>query len=133
MRRLIALTVVALLGLTAVASAKTLISYERTGGFAGMPLSVTVGTGAKVRSISGVGGETQTSTLGKKAFKGLKRLIAKAGFDSLDESYAPKPGQVADGFTEVVRYRGKTVTTGTGGDAPARLTNLLSRLSSLAG
>jgi hypothetical protein len=128
----VVLAVLALALLPAAASAKTLITYQREGGLAGIPLSLTCGVKGHCQAIERTDGEAKPFTLSDKELKGLKRSIRKAGFDTLESDYRPTIGTVADGFTETVRYHGKTVVAGTGGDAPPRLTQLLSRLSTLA-
>jgi hypothetical protein len=132
MRRLIAFTIVAVLGLTGVASAKILVSYQREGGFRGVPLSLTVGTGGKARAVEGFDGPTETEKLSDKELRGLKRLLRRADFPNLEQSYLPKPGTVSDGYTETVTYKGYSITSGTGGTAPERLNKLLLRLAEIA-
>src|SRR4051812_30449973 len=120
MRRLLVITVAAVLTCTGVASADTLVNYSREGGFRGVPLSLTVGTGGKARSREGVNGVARTKNLSDSALAGLKRLLRRADFPDLKRSYLPAPGTVADGYTETVSYKGYNVTAGTGGDVPAR-------------
>src|SRR4051794_29216109 len=127
MRGLIAVAVTAVLGLTGQASAKTLVSYTREGGLAGVPLSMTVGTGGRAWARQGVNGMASRTTLSDSQLKGLRRALRRARFSSLEDSYLPQPGTVADGYTETVTYKGHRVTAGTGGDIPGRLQKLLAR------
>jgi hypothetical protein len=132
MRRLIALTVAGVLGLTGLASAKTLVSYSRTGGLANIPLALTVKTGGKAFAKEGTSGDGSTATLSDKRMQRLKRALRRSDFLNLDSSYVPRPGTVADGWTERVTYKGKTVTAATGGDIPPELQQLLNRLATMA-
>jgi len=129
--RLLALTLAATLGLTAVASAGVLVDFSRGGGFAGIPLHLTVTGAGKAQAEEGFQGQTGRRTLSARRLKSLKRQLRQTGFGSLRSSYAPKV-PVSDGFMFVVTYRGKTVRTATGGHPPERLSKLIDRLSQMA-
>ncbi|MEA2169003.1 MAG: hypothetical protein QOF76_2303 [Solirubrobacteraceae bacterium] len=130
--RVILIAILALGLLPAVAPAKPLISYDRSGGFRGTPLSLECGVKGHCSALEGFEGAGNAFTLSKKALKRLKASIKQAGFDTLTGPYQPTPGTVADGYTESVTYKGKTVVAGTGGDVPERLSQLLGRLATIA-
>jgi hypothetical protein len=114
--------------LAAPVSAKTLVAYERTGGFAGVHDTVRVGTHGKVtvrRRGSGHGYK-----LSAKRLKALERAVRDARFGSLRKRYAPA-GVISDGYTETVSHAGRTVVVETGGNPPRRLRRLLERLVDL--
>jgi hypothetical protein len=129
MKRIVVVTVLLALALAATASAKTLVTYARSGGIAGEQSSVTVGTKgkAKVRSRSA---DSRTVTLSKKRLRRLKQAIKAAKLSGLDAHYGPK-GVVNDGITQSVTSGGVTVTVETGGEPPARLSKLLAKLDAL--
>jgi hypothetical protein len=106
------------------ATAKTLVHYERTGGFARERHTVTVSTRGAVRA------DRRRSQLSDRALRTLRRTVRAARFGSLKARYAPRT-PVADGLTETVRHGGRTVTVQTGGHPPERLRRLLERMARL--
>ena len=127
MRRIAALlTVLVALGVAAPAAAKTLTRYEVGGGLAGRYDRLIVATD---------GAAHQTGDSGDHRFKvramqlrALKRELKAAKFRTLKRRYEPD-GQVFDGTTETIRYRGRTITVSSGADIPARLARVLGRVS----
>ena len=132
MRQLLAAVIAAQLLVPAGASAAPLVSYEREGGFAGVPMRVTVTKAGVVRSTTGTGNTGERYTLRVRPFAKLKRVLRRAGFATLEADYRPALGTVADGFTHTITYKGKTVLSGDGGTAPARLDRAIAAVSALA-
>jgi hypothetical protein len=132
-RALVVSVALASLSLASPASAasKTLVSYEQSGGIAGIQtsLSVTVGGSARVTSsrVSGI----KRFKLSAAQLRGLKRDLRDARFSTLRTLYDSKV-PVADGIAQTVRHAGFRVTVGTGGRPPQRLRKVLMRLSGLA-
>ncbi len=130
-----ALLVAGLLALLALASpataAKTLVSYEQSGGIAGIrtSLSVTVGGSARVTSSRAMGIKRFKLTLNE--LHALKRDLRDARFSTLRPLYDSK-APIADGIAQTVRYAGYRVTVSTGARPPQRLRKVLDRLSRLA-
>lgn len=115
----------------AAAGARTLVSYEQSGGIAGLrtSLSVTLGGSARV---------TSSRTHGISRFKlsltelhALKRELRDARFSTLRSLY-DSDVPIADGIAQTVRYAGYRVTVSTGGRPPGRLRRVLDRLARLA-
>ena len=111
-----------------VAGARTLVSYEVTGGFAGTSDIVTVSTTGVVRSADRRG--RARDRLSEARLGALRRALRDARFSTLKRRYAPK-GVVNDGLVQTVRHAGRTVVVETGGRPPARLRRLLARLDAL--
>ena len=76
---------------------------------------------------TGDGGEHRF-TVSAKRLRGLKSALKAASFKTLKRSYEPK-GQVFDGITQIVRYRGRSVSISTGAEVPPRLAKVINRLS----
>ena len=112
----------------APAGARTLVHYERSGGFAGFDDAVTVSTGGAVKVSRRTG--TRRYALSHTRLASLRKAVRDARFGSLKARYAP-PSMVADGIRETVRHDGRSVTVETGGNPPARLSRLLDRLNRL--
>jgi hypothetical protein len=128
-RRIIPLLVAAgVLAGAAPANARTLVRYERTGGFAGFDDAVTVSTGGAVKVARRTG--TRHFSLSHARLAALRKAVRDARFGTLKARYAP-PSMVADGIRETVRHDGRSVTVETGGNPPARVRRLLDRLSRL--
>lgn len=132
MRGLVLGALLASLVLASPASAaKTLVSYEQSGGIAGIQTSMSV-------TVEGAARVTTSRRPGIKRFKlksgelsALKRDLRRARFSTLRSLYDSKV-PVADGIAQTVRYAGHRVTVSTGGRPPARLTKVLDRLERLA-
>ena len=91
---------VALAAAPAAASAKTLVSFEQSGGIAGVNISVAVST---IGHVTGdVSGHDRSHRLRASTLRRLRGLLAGARWDRAN------PGQstCADCFEYVVRYRG---------------------------
>ncbi len=115
----------------AFAGPRTLVSYEQSGGIAGIQtsLSVTVGGSARL-TTSRVPGITRFK-LTLAQLRALKRDLRDARFSTLRTLYDSKE-PIADGIAQTVRYAGYRVTVSTGGRPPDRLRRVLMRLSRLA-
>lgn len=115
----------------AVAGAKTLVSYEQSGGIAGIrtSLSVTVGGSARVTTNRSEG--ISRFKLTRSELHALKRELRAARFSTLRALYDSKT-PISDGIAQTVRYAGRRVTVSTGGRPPARLRTVIDRLSRLA-
>jgi hypothetical protein len=125
------LPLAALAAASPASAAKTLVSYEQSGGIAGIrtSLSVTVGGSARV---------TSSRTSGISRFKlsddelhALKSDLRMARFSTLRSLYDSEV-PIADGINQTVRHAGFRVTVSTGGKPPRRLRRVLDRLSRLA-
>lgn len=122
---------VASLALASPAGAKTLVSYEQSGGIAGTQtaMSVTELGGARVTSSRAPG--IKRFKLTPDELRALKRDLRNARFATLQPIYDSKV-PVADGIIQTVRYAGHRVTVSTGGRPPERLRKVLMRLARLA-
>jgi hypothetical protein len=131
--RAVLLSALASLALASPAGAgpRTLVSYEQSGGIAGIQtaLSVTVGGSARLTTSRVAGIKRFKLTVAQ--LRGLKRDLRDARFSTLRSLYDSKV-PVADGISQTVRYAGYRVTVSTGGRPPARLRKVLMRLSGLA-
>src|SRR5262245_47889712 len=117
------------LALPAVAAAadvqsRTLVSYERTGGFIGKQDSLTVLRSGAATSSNG------TFQLAPRRRLRLESVLRSARFAMLGSEYLP-PDPVADGYTYTVRYGGRRVSVGEGAKPPLRLQRVLALLSDI--
>ena len=92
--------VLALAAVPAAATAKTLVSFEQSGGIAGLSVSVAVSTTAHV--TGDVKGGDRSHRLRAATLRHLRRLLADARWDRAN----PGPSHCADCFAYVVRYQG---------------------------
>jgi lipopolysaccharide export system protein LptA len=90
----------ALAAVPAAATAKTLVSFEQSGGIAGLSVSVAVSTTAHV--TGDVKGGDRSHRLRAATLRHLRRLLADARWDRAN----PGPSHCADCFVYVVRYHG---------------------------
>ena len=91
---------VALAAAPAAATAKTLVSFEQSGGIAGVTVSVAVATTGHV--TGDVNGRDRSHRLRAATLRHLRGLLADARW----ERASPGPSQCADCFSYVVRYHG---------------------------
>ena len=91
---------VALAAMPAAATAKTLVSFEQSGGIAGVSVAVVVSTTGHV--TGDVSGGDRSHRLRAATLRHLHRLLADARWDRA----SPGPSHCADCFAYVVRYRG---------------------------
>jgi hypothetical protein len=91
---------VALAATPAAATARTLVSFEQSGGIAGVSVSVAVSTTGHV--TGDVSGGQRTHHLRAATLRRLRRLLADARWDRA----SPGPSHCADCFAYVVRYHG---------------------------
>lgn len=127
----VALVLAMLAPASAASAAKTLVSYEQSGGIAAIrtSLSVTVGGSARVTSNRTTG--IRRFKLTRSELGVLKRELRAARFSTLRSLYDSKE-PISDGIAQIVRYAGYRVTVSTGGRPPSRLRKVLDRLSRLA-
>lgn len=116
---------------TPAAFARTLVRYDKSGGIAGVQLSLTVSDRGAARAQSGRSAATTRFQLSAAQLRALQRALRDARFSTLHSRYDSSV-PVADGFTESVAYGARSVTVATGGHPPARLRSLLARLGRLA-
>ena len=101
MRMLLPLAfLLALAAVPAAATAKTLVSFEQSGGIAGVSVAVAVSTTGHVTG-DGRGGH-RSHRLRAATLRHLRRLLAEARWDRA----SPGPSHCADCFAYVVRHRG---------------------------
>jgi hypothetical protein len=91
---------VALAAAPAAATAKTLVSFERSGGIAGVTVTVAVSTTGQV--TGDVNGGDRSHRLRAATLRHLRGLLADAHW----ERASPGPSHCADCFSYVVRYHG---------------------------
>ena len=91
---------VALAAAPAAATAKTLVSFEQSGGIAGVTITVAVSTTGHV--TGDVNGRDRSHRLRAATVRHLRGLLADARW----ERASPGPSQCADCFSYVVRYHG---------------------------
>jgi hypothetical protein len=91
---------VALATAPAAATAKTLVSFEQSGGIAGVSVAVAVSITGHV--TGDVHGGDRSHRLGAATLRHLCRLLADARWDRA----RPGPSHCADCFAYVVRYHG---------------------------
>jgi hypothetical protein len=122
---------VASLALASPAAAKTLVRYEKSGGIAGIQVTLSVTDAGSATVTRSRLGKDRRFKLTSTQLRGLRKALRDARFSSLRARYAPKI-QIADGFTRSVRYAGRGVTVSDGAKLPVRLSRLLERLEKLA-
>jgi hypothetical protein len=91
---------VALAAVPAAATGKTLVSFEQSGGIAGVSVTLTVSTAGHV--TGDVHGCDPSHRLRAATLRHLRRLLADARWDRA----SPGPSHCADCFAYVVRYHG---------------------------
>ena len=91
---------VALATAPAAATAKTLVSFERSGGIAGVSIAVAVSSTGHV--TGDVHGGDRSHRVRAATLRHLRALLADARWDRA----SPGPSHCADCFAYVVRYRG---------------------------
>ena len=129
MARIAVVLLVAVFALPAAAAAagvrsRTLVTYERTGGFAGIEESLTVLRSGAATSSKGAFRLTPSRRIR------LENALRNARFATLRSDYLP-PEPVADGYTYTIRYGGKRVSVREGAQPPARLQRVLLLLSDI--
>lgn len=107
------------------------MSYEQSGGIAGIRTSLSVTFGGMARVTSSRAAGIRRFRLTKDALRACKADLRRARFSTLRSLYDGKE-PIADGVAQTVRYAGYRVTVTTGGHPPARLRRVLARLSRLA-
>jgi hypothetical protein len=104
----------------------SLVSYARTGGFAGLRESLTVFRGGAVTSTNG------SFRLSARRLAALEAALRSARFSTLARRY-PADYPVSDGFVYRVEYASRAVTVEDGGRPPARLRRVLALLTDILG
>jgi hypothetical protein len=92
---------VALAGAPGAASAKTLVSFARSGGLAGVSMTVTVTTTGHV-AVDGPGGDDRSHRLRTATLRHVRELLSAARWDRAN----PGRSRCADCVEYVVRYHG---------------------------
>ncbi len=126
MRILALLTAVIALGLTGTAHARTLVTFHKTGGFAGVDARLSVGTSGTA-VIRTRGNDPVRHKLRARTLTRLKQLIADA---HLEQPIDRTPTGCADCFAYRIHARGHTVSFDES-RVPKRLGPLLSELGRL--
>ena len=130
MRRLaVVVALFALLAVPAAADAKRLVRYDVGGGLAGRSSTLIVDRSGTARQ-TGDRSAAKRFKVSAKQLRALMRELTAARFSSLKRSYGPAY-PVSDGITEVVTYKGRSVSVSTGAKVPKRLDRVLSRLARL--
>ena len=119
-----------LLGGAAPAAARTLVSFHKSGGIAGVLVSVTVSASGSVK-VSDNRAAGRSYRLSAARLRGLRRVLAGAKVGTLKTSYVPR-FEGADFFTYRVRYAGRSIVVQDGGNAPERLLKVIARMGALA-
>jgi hypothetical protein len=122
----------AALAVTAAASAEArapavLVTFEQTGGFAGIERSFAVQRSGKLVSD---GLATKTGRLGPAKLRALKDALARARFATLRRTYESEE-QIDDGFVYRITYGGRTVRIEEQAKLPPRLERVYDLLSGL--
>lgn len=104
-----------------------LVTYEQTGGFAGIERGLVVYRTGKVQSD---GMPLKTSRLTPARLRALRTALTQARFATLAKRYESEM-PIADGFIYRVTYGGRSVRVEEGADPPARLERVLVQLRSL--
>jgi hypothetical protein len=129
--RTVAACLLAALSVTAAAAEArapaVLVSFEQTGGFAGIERSFAVQRSGKLVSD---GLATTTARLGPARLRVLKEALAKARFASLKRTYESEL-QIDDGYVYRITYGGRTVRIEEEAKLPPRLQRVFALLSGL--
>jgi hypothetical protein len=104
-----------------------LVTFEQTGGFAGIERSFAVQRSGKLVSD---GLATTTARLGPARLRVLKGALAKARFATLERTYESEQ-QIDDGFVYRITYGGRTVRIEEDAKLPPRLQRVYALLSGL--
>jgi hypothetical protein len=104
-----------------------LVTYEQTGGFAGIERGLVVYRTGRVQSD---GLPLKASRLTPARLSALKTALRQARFATLAKRYESET-PIADGFIYRVTYGGRSVRVEEGADPPARLERVLVQLRSL--
>jgi hypothetical protein len=128
---MVAVLAAASLALASPAAAKTLVRFDKSGGFAGIQVRLSVTDAGSATVTRSRLGKDRRFKLSSVQLRGLRKALRDARFSTLLARYAPMV-VVADGFTRSVRYAGRSVTVSDGARLPARLSRLLERLEQLA-
>ena len=116
------------LAVPASAQAKRLVRYDVTGGLAATSERLVVNTDGHARQTGRAG--VHSFKLTATQLRGLKRDLKDARFKSLKRSYQPE-FPVMDGQTQMVSYKGRSVSVATMANVPTRLSRVLRRLARL--
>jgi hypothetical protein len=131
--RAVALTVVAVVASVCAQAAPAdqaptvLVTYEQTGGFAGIERGLVVYRTGKVQSD---GMPLRASRLTPARLRALRTALQQARFATLAKRYESET-PIADGFVYRVTYGGRSVRVDQGADPPARLERVLVLLRGL--
>jgi len=108
-------------------SPAVLVSYEQTGGFAGIERGLVVYRTGKVQSD---GLPLKASRLTPTRLRALRTALTQARFGTLAKRYESET-PIADGFIYRVTYGGRSVRVDEGAEPPKRLERVLVLLRAL--
>jgi hypothetical protein len=127
---LLGVLLVAVLGLAfprPEAQPVVLVTFEQTGGFAGIERGLVVHRSGKVVSD---GLPVTTHRLSAARLRALRNALVQARFATLLRTYESET-PVADGYVYRIRYAGRTIRVEEGAELPARLARPFSLLTRL--
>jgi hypothetical protein len=110
--------------------AAALVAYTRTGGLAGIRETLTVDRSGRAAATRLRSPRTLSFRLSCTRLKALRTTLELARFPTLESVYMPEI-ELADGFVETVRYRGRTVRVLTGARVPERLARALTMIQQI--
>lgn len=111
----------------AQAAPPALVSFQQSGGFAGIERGLAVSRSGKVSSN---GLPLKTSQLTPARLRTLRSSLALARFGSLDDHYESET-PIADGFVYHIAYGGHVVAIDEGARLPLRLSRVFALLLAL--
>jgi hypothetical protein len=104
-----------------------LVSFEQSGGFAGIERGLIVHRSGKVVSD---GLPVTTHRLSATRLRALRNALVQARFATLRRTYESE-APVADGYVYRIRYAGRTIRVEEGAELPPRLERPFALLSAL--
>jgi hypothetical protein len=113
----------------AAAPSSVLVTFEQTGGFAGIERGMSVTRSGKVVSD---GLPVTTSQLSAARLALLKQRLVDAHWATLRAKYEPE-APISDGFVYKVTYAGRTIRVDEGATLPLRLKRPYAQLQRIAG
>lgn len=132
MKMLCAVAVVLLAGVVPLSSAapsSVLVTFEQTGGFAGIERGMSVTRSGKVVSD---GLPVTTSQLSPTRLAALRAKLVGAQWATLRTKYEPET-PISDGYVYKVTYAGRTIRVEQGATLPLRLKRPFAMLQAIAG
>ena len=111
------------------ASSSVLVTFEQTGGFAGIERGMSVTRSGKVVSD---GLPVSTSQLSATRLAALRAKLVGAQWATLRAKYEPET-PISDGYVYKVTYAGRTIRVEQGATLPLRLKRPFAMLQAIAG